>query len=209
MIKTNSLKQGLLKLSRLASDFSPPALVSWAGWIYRHNPPHPIPSFIFVFNWFVGLFLNIFLLSNLVSAFGLSCPTRPSFAKWWPHVDRSGKLDWKLPYLVLARELPGEGGGGCGGCGWRKDLCKGLYFFFTENAFLLTHWKSWRKGEGRLERQLPAQGFAGARQMLQGTQEHWVLRFVRVLKTERRKHWYYYKRKFFKVQLWPGWNYFF
>lgn len=34
VIKRNSLKQGLLKLSRLASDFSPPALVSGAGWIY-------------------------------------------------------------------------------------------------------------------------------------------------------------------------------
>lgn len=76
------LKQGLLKLSGLASDFSP-ALVSGVGWICWHAPPHPCRHIFVLFNWIVGLFLTVFFLpSNLVSAFGFSfCPTRLSFAK--------------------------------------------------------------------------------------------------------------------------------
>lgn len=45
--------------------------------------------------------------------------------------------------------------------------------------------------------------------MPQGLWRHWVLRFVRVLRTERRKYWYYYERYFFlKYSCDPGWIFF-
>lgn len=130
------MKQGLLKLSGLASDFSPPALVSGEGWIYRHGPPHPFRHIFLLLTGSLGYsssFFSYFLTWSLPLGLAFVPPDSPLLNS---DLMQTGVASWIGNCLAsFWQEL-------ClGDCGWRKDLSEGLYFFFTENAFLLTHWK--------------------------------------------------------------------